>query len=319
MLPGPPQTVVLSFDEPVTPLVVRWLGPDGAVREIAARSEGRRVLVPVPPVSRGSQLLSWRVASSDGHPVGGALSFAIGAPSATSVIASPVAPTAAVAAAAQGLLTLLLVIGVGGAVFAAVLDPAARAPGWTRTLARAAAVAAVPAAALALLAHGCDLLGSFRPPAGPLLTDALASPFARTVALAALAGLLAASGRGRTAALAAWAAAALSFAVSGHAVTAPPRWLTTAAMALHGAGLVFWLGALPPIAGWAASGRPGLAPALGRFSRLAIPLVGLLVLSGAVLATVQLGRPCGPHRHRLRPSPRPEAHRRRRDADARRR
>ena len=214
---------MLSFDEPVTPLVFRWLGPDGAVREIAARSEGRRVLVPVPPVGRGSQLLSWRVASSDGHPVGGALSFAIGAPSATSVIAGPVAPTAAVAAAAQGLLTLLLVIGVGGAVFAAVLDPAARAPGWTRTLARAAAVAAVPAAALALLAHGCDLLGSFRPPAGPLFTDALASPFARTVALAALAGLLAASGRGRTAALAAWAAAALSFAVSGHAVTAPPR------------------------------------------------------------------------------------------------
>ena len=40
---------MLTFDEPVSPLVFRWLGPDGAVRELAARAENARVLVPVPP------------------------------------------------------------------------------------------------------------------------------------------------------------------------------------------------------------------------------------------------------------------------------
>ena len=291
-VPTAPVAVVLTFDEPVTPLVFRWIGPDGRTEDAVARGQNTRVIVSVPPgTARGSQLLSWRVSSADGHPVGGSLGFAIGAPSASGMTSPPVAPTAAVAAAAAGLLTLLLAIGVGGVVFTALVDPAGGAPAWTRRLARTAAGAALPATVLALAAQGCDLLGSFEPFSANLWQAALSSPFARTAALAAVAGLLAAFGRGRTAALVAWTLAALAFAASGHVATASPRWLAIPAIAVHGAALVFWLGALPPVAGWAASGRAGLAPALARFSRLAVPVVALLVLSGATLAAIQLGRP----------------------------
>ncbi|HET9069565.1 MAG TPA: CopD family protein, partial [Amaricoccus sp.] len=80
-------------------------------------------------------------------------------------------------------------------------------------------------------------------------------------------------------------------ALFGHAATAPPRWLTAPAVALHAAGFIFWIGALPWLAeGAAAPGGPAAAT-LRRFSALAVPLVAGIVLSGAVLAVVQVGRP----------------------------
>ncbi len=37
--------------------------------------------IAVPPLPDGTHVLSWRVISADGHPVGGSLIFSIGAPS----------------------------------------------------------------------------------------------------------------------------------------------------------------------------------------------------------------------------------------------
>src|SRR3546814_4110261 len=71
-----------------------------------------------------THLISWRVASLDGHPVGGTFVFSIGAPT-----QPPAAGTLAEASAsgwfvagARYLLTLLLALGAGGAVFAATVD-----------------------------------------------------------------------------------------------------------------------------------------------------------------------------------------------------
>ena len=84
MVAQAPAALKLTFNEPVAPLVMRLIGPAGApigLGDITA--EGSIVSIAVPPaLRRGTHVLSWRVISADGHPVGGALVFSIGAPSA---------------------------------------------------------------------------------------------------------------------------------------------------------------------------------------------------------------------------------------------
>ena len=265
--------------------------PTAASATSLARVERTRVVVPVPPAAAGSQLLSWRVASADGHPVGGAFSFAIGAPSATPARragrrrppSSP-PPRAAFSACSSR-------SGSAAPLFAVARRsrrPGAR-PGPAPSPAPRPSPT-VPAAALALATHGFDLLGSFRPPLATLAPEALASPFARTAGLAALAGLLALRPR-----------------PDRH-----PRRLGRRRALLR--GLRPRRGRLPRLADPAGHGaprrgvdllarRPAPARRLGRLRpprpragarpllALALPLVGLLVASGAILAIVELGRP----------------------------
>src|SRR3546814_716782 len=146
VLPQAPQEVPLTFSEPVAPLVLRWIAPDGSELALpdAPRAEGMALILPVPAyLPPGTHLISWRVASLDGHPVGGTFVFSIGAPT-----QPPAAGTLAEASAsgwfvagARYLLTLLLALGAGGAVFAATVDRNNGAPAWTRRLAFVAASA----------------------------------------------------------------------------------------------------------------------------------------------------------------------------------
>ena len=71
-----PKAVVLTFNEPVTPLVIRLIGPDGVVMTPPARADNAAVVVDVAGLGQGTHVLSWRVISADGHPVGGALTAA---------------------------------------------------------------------------------------------------------------------------------------------------------------------------------------------------------------------------------------------------
>ena len=84
------------------------------------------------------------------------------------------------------------------------------------------------------------------------------------------------------------AGAGLSLAASGHAGTAPPQWLTRPAVFLHGVGVAFWAGALVPLLAMARQPVPALLPVLNRFSRAAVPVVAVLVLTGLTLAIIQL-------------------------------
>ncbi|MFN6979865.1 MAG: copper resistance D family protein, partial [Gemmobacter sp.] len=93
--------------------------------------------------------------------------------------------------------------------------------------------------------------------------------------------------RGRAAA--AWGLAALSFAVAGHAARAEPAALMGTLVLAHAAALVFWAGALPGLV--VALRAPDAAAVMARFSRLAVPMVALLVASGAALAWRQIGTP----------------------------
>src|SRR5262249_13266301 len=80
-VPLPPATVTLSLHEPGSPPVRRLIGPDGApIAPTAVTAEDTTVTISAPPaLRRGTHVLSWRVISADGHPVGGSLLFSIGA------------------------------------------------------------------------------------------------------------------------------------------------------------------------------------------------------------------------------------------------
>lgn len=103
---APRDAVTLTFNEPVEPLVLRWIGPDSAMTELPGEASGNGITV-VPPegLTEGTHFLSWRVVSADGHPVGGTHSFHIGAPPAAGEPATGAARAAALGgAAATGLL-----------------------------------------------------------------------------------------------------------------------------------------------------------------------------------------------------------------------
>jgi copper transport protein len=84
---------------------------------------------------------------------------------------------------------------------------------------------------------------------------------------------------------------ALAISLSGHAAAADPQWLTRTAVFVHIACIVWWVGGLFPLAWVLKQGRRSSARPLIRFSR-AIPFaIGPLVVSGSVLAVIQLGWP----------------------------
>ena len=289
-LAGWPAAVTLTFSEGVSPLVLRWIAPDGSTAEAQGEAENEHLRVRTPSAgTEGSYLLSWRVTSADGHPVGGVLTLHLGAPSARADLAAP-SRAAEATAVARFLLSLALVVAVGAALHGPFVAGGATSPA-TRRLGLGAALLSLPTAGALAGFHGLDLLG-LEP--GALLTAApwqatLGAPLARTVALSVLSALLAAlalsSRRSGPLALAAWLLAAVSFAASGHAVTAPPVAVSTLAMVLHGIALVWWMGLLVPLLHDLHHPEAGLR--LRRFSTAAVPLVALLALSGAWLIWVQ--------------------------------
>ena len=297
MLTEPPATLKLTFNEPVSPLVFRLIGPGGEVINPGVAAENATVTLTPPRLRQGTHVLSWRVISADGHPVGGSLLFSVGAPSAPPTAAALNASDMAVRVAlwaAKVVIYIGLFVGIGGAFFRAwIADPTSPTPrGWL-----------IAALALGLLAvvysvsfQGLDALDlPFMDALDPLTwTAGIATSYGLTAiaaAIALLAGLvsLAARWRGvaRALSLLGICGAALALALSGHATTAPPRLLTTPSVFLHVLCVTFWVGALVPLI---AAARAADVGAFARFSR-AIPYpLAVIVVTGVALAFVQLDR-----------------------------
>ena len=284
-----PAEVVLTFNEPIGPLQARWFTPDGRAQEAEARAEGPRLIVTPPAgLAEGTHALSWRVMSDDGHPVGGTHVFSIGVE--TGAPEAAVVPTPWPAALARGVLTLTLAFGVGGLFWAALSGrhvSGTRVPG-----AQALALASVPAAGFMLAAQAMDMAGT----GAAALADpaawkmALESPYGLAAMLAALAGVIAAGALSlRPMAFLALGLAALSFAVAGHAARAEPLALMAPLVFVHALALIFWAGALPGLV--VALRAPDAAVQMARFSRLAVPMVAVLVVTGAALAWRQVETP----------------------------
>ena len=93
VLGASPDEVTVTFSEPVAPVAgnVQVIAPDGERISGRATVDGTTVRIPVRRAGKplGTYLISFRVISADSHPVGGAITFSVGAPS-----ARPEAPVA---------------------------------------------------------------------------------------------------------------------------------------------------------------------------------------------------------------------------------
>jgi copper transport protein len=119
MVEKAPAKLVLTFNEPVSPRVLRLVTPDGQTIPLTDSTvAGATVSVTLPSLGEGTHLLSWRVVSADGHPVGGSLLFSIGrvgpAPSVNQTVSWPIGAGIAVTRLA---IYLGLFVGVGGVFF----------------------------------------------------------------------------------------------------------------------------------------------------------------------------------------------------------
>ena len=291
-----PQMVQLRFNESVAPAVINLIDATGKKRsDVTVKAIDQSILVTLPKdLPRGTQVVSYRVISQDGHPVGGSLIFSIGAATGAPAEAPKESGTI------NGLIWLTriatylgLFVGVGGVFFISWIGRARVATGTIVT----ALIVGVISALASLGLQGLDALdlgvGDISAPAvwkaafgtslGPSLLVAVAAMAASLVALrmtsrsvVRLLGALALAGVG------------LSLAATGHAATASPQWLTRPAVFLHGIAVAYWVGAFAPLIAMAAKPKPALLPALYRFSRVAVLVVGVLVLTGLTLAVVQL-------------------------------
>jgi len=288
----------LSFSEPVSPLVLKLIGPDGTSRALTRFTLTDRTLSIVAPsdLANGTHVLSWRVVSEDGHPVGGSVLFSVGAPSAApDLLASQTEPAVRIALWLGKLgLYLGLALGVGGVAFMAWVAPL---PAPVRRPIAGFLALGLLSLPVAFAAQGLDALAL---PLSAALQAAAwqaaaASSFGRTAFIAMLALLLAltalmAPGRSaRSLALFAWLGAGAALAASGHASAAEPQFLTRSAVFLHAVGIAGWAGALLPLA--FALRQPDGTLALRRFSRRIPVLLVTILLSGLALAVVQVERP----------------------------
>jgi copper transport protein len=296
----PPSILTLIFNEPISPVVLRLVRPSGdtiELKDVVANNATLTIALPE-RLTPGTHLLSWRVISADSHPVGGALTFSIGQPS-----AQPATPRFgfnrpvlwAVWIAKFGLYIGLLV-GVGGTFYAGWIGAEPLTPGAGKIVV-AALGCGVAAAVISVGLQGVD---AFSLPLSDLKqarvwATGLATSYGFTATIATgamivgIAALRSTPERGRWLSSLALLGVGAALAASGHASSAEPQVLTRPAVFLHGVAVAFWVGALLPLA--AAMRAPKRRQVeLTRFSR-AIPIaLVVLVASGTVLAVVQLRR-----------------------------
>jgi copper transport protein len=309
-----PAEVVLTFSEPVRPVADRVMvvGPDGDRVEAGAPDlDGARLIIPLGDGAdaRGTYLVSYRVISVDGHPVGGSLTYSVGAPSET-----PPEPTVADrddAALRAGMSATRyvgyagLVLLVGPAVMLALLWPQ-RLPRrpvarllWTGLgLVGASALVALwlqapytTGAALAdvSMADLRDVLSSTHGQAHLVRLGVL-------VAAAVMLRPLATGNAGRTDLLLLGALAIVGFSTwpaAGHAVGSPLPAVSLVVTVVHLAAAAFWIGGLVVLAGYLLrrANERELGAILPVWSSWAATAVVALLVAGGVLAVIEVGTP----------------------------
>jgi copper transport protein len=290
------KTVRLRFNEPITPASIRLIDGAGKARDdisISAHDDTIEIGLPN-DLPRGTQVVSYRVVSADGHPVGGSLLFSLGM--SENKVTRPTDRTPALDALiwlARLGIYFGLYAGVGGAFFGAWISRTSSvqpAIGAALLMGCTAAIAAWGLQGLDLLGLGPTDILAFAPWQAAAHTSLAPSLLVAIVAMAlAMTSLLDVSGRAkRVLSAAAILGVGIALAASGHASTASPQWLTRPMVFLHGAGVAFWIGALAPLAAMAKRPDGSLLIILNRFSRVAVPVVAAIALTGLGLAVVQL-------------------------------
>lgn len=301
VLQAVPETFLLSFSEPVSPLVLSLVKPDGSSVALADFALKDRTLTIEAPAAlgAGTHVLSWRVVSEDGHPVSGSILFSIGAAGGTQPAVADAVDLkvrGAIWLAKLGLYAGFF-FGIGG-VFAlnVFMRDRSVARVFIGLMIGLGLVSVVASAAL----QGLDALAAplARIADPQVWTAGLGTSFGRTVSVMAaallLSGLALLSSSAKVSNLVSILALlgeSLSLALSGHASAADPEWLTRPSVFLHAGSIAIWIGALPPLGLAFRKHAPSAGPALLRFSRFIPLVVAVLVTAGTVLAIVQVKDP----------------------------
>ncbi|MFF5218972.1 copper resistance CopC/CopD family protein [Micromonospora sp. NPDC000442] len=313
VVPAAPAEVVLTFSETVrkVPDRIRVIAPDGSRADQGEPTfAGSVVNIPVDTGrGNGTYLVTYRVISADSHPVSGAFTYSVGAPSEPPVDsgddgrANPVVGNAVKVAKFVGYAGLLLVI--GSALVLALLWPrrlSRRGPArlaWTGLgLVALATVAAV------LLQVPYTNGGGLFDITGDGLSLVLGSAFGaahlvRLGLLAAVALLLrpllaGPVGRPDLVILGVLAVGALlTWPMAGHPAASPAPAVSVLVDAVHLGGMAVWLGGLVMLAVFLLprADERELGAILPIWSRWAALAVSALLLAGTVQALIEVATP----------------------------
>jgi copper transport protein len=302
-LTSPPTEIRMTFTESVNLL-------DGGMRLID--DVGTTVLTPDPTVDtrtvtwpmpsdlpEGPYVVTWRVVSSDGHPISGAFSFGVGTAAPTVPSSStgtdtadvsssaPTAPWPVVAVRLAGYVAFALFVGI--AAFVLLCAPETSNNRTLQLLARGGLIGGAAAAVAAILVQGPYTAGvsmtrAFDP---RLLQETLATPVGSAMtwrlALYGVLGVLAWRLPRILTGLASWlvpagvAAVAVTIAAAGHA--AASGMIDLGVDAIHALTASIWVGGLLALA---ALGRSVEPRALQKFSALALASVLTVVVTGTL-------------------------------------
>lgn len=308
-----PETVRLTFNEPVNPLPAAFQLYDsgGRKRPVTVSAVDNVVTVQLPSnLARGTHVLGWRVVSADSHPIAGAVPFSIGVASGgATVLPTGVgqpgggADRAFLVANIVGYLGLMAAVGL--ALFEVMVPRLPTGASRARDRVIAVAVAATVAAHVALvpltfiraegagldrvldpntfvlglstaagLALGLLVLGG----CALLLTPVVARPAAR-VTLTALGTIM----------------AVVSVLAVGHTRTVAPTWLIMSTDVIHVLAGAMWFGGVIGLSMHLRTARrSGVAPSaaastVARFSAVAGVLVLALAVTGTVMSVLVVG------------------------------
>jgi copper transport protein len=305
-----PTRIVLEFNQPVTASTraIEVLASDGRIVSAPARptAGARRVVAAVDGLARGSSYtVRWRVVGRDGHSPAGVYTFGIGV--------TPPPPTEAAGASgttwrddvARWLLFAALALVIGPLAVRLVVLRGPVPPALEQRMHLVTTVAAMMVINVGIAAFVIRASNALQLPLGDLLYGDL-QPFAEQTRFG-VAFLAMTFGFGVVATLLMlawvfeleaprWWALSLSvllvsgLSLAGHQGTEPnASWLSELADWLHLVAACIWVGGVATLALLVWPSAPALrARAFLGFSRLAVALVGAMVLAGVYLAVQRL-------------------------------
>jgi copper transport protein len=282
-----PAEVRIRFDDPVTVgpgnAVVATVAPRDSVLAGRPRvaQRGHELVLPLRSAGRGDYSVRWGIVSDDGHVESGVLAFRVGPRQFGAGAPRSVLEAESGRPSAENVFARWLFLGgilvAGGTAFFWLLVSRAGARQAATTLTFALSAVVVGGSWLLLTTHADATRFGHVTDAAVLVAagGTLAAPFSRT--------------RPRLRVLAMSASLVLLAAptLSGHAFrAASERPLSVAADLLHVGAAAFWIGGLVQLALTLWAGND--TAAARRFSKLALPAVVLIALSGLARALVEL-------------------------------
>jgi copper transport protein len=313
VVPSAPSEVVITFSEGVrkVPDKIRVIAPDGSRADRGEPAfKGAVVTIPVDPSgARGTYLVSYRVISADSHPVSGAFTYSVGAPSTppsdtgTDTRANPVVENAVKVVKYLGYVGLLLLVGPA-LVLAALWPRRLSRRGPARLAWSGLGLLAVATLAELWLQVPYTNGGGLFDGTGSGLGDVLGSAYG-TAHLVRL-GLLAAAafllrplfagpvGRTDGLILAILGGAALfTWPFAGHPAASPAPAVSVVVDAVHLGSMAVWLGGLVMLAVFLLrrADERELDAILPIWSRWATLAVAALLLAGTVQGLIEVATP----------------------------